>query len=328
MGVEPSSATNPSRVAIGADLGGTKMLVGVVEEGPRVLHRSEEASFGRSTDEVLDTMQAELERALVACPDARAAGLGIPCTIDQARGVAIQAVNLPIQDIPVRDIMAERLGIPVVIDNDANVAALAEHRWGAARGATNAVVLTIGTGIGGGLIIDGNVYRGSTGAGPELGHMVIDVDGPPCQGNCPNHGCAEAVASGTALGREAREAAERNPDSALGRMLAAGEEVNGRAATVAAIAGDEAARAAIEVIGRRLGAFASGLANVFEPDVIVFGGGVMAAGDLLLDPIREEVRARSLAPMNQTPIAAAGLGHEAGMIGAATMAMIELGQVS
>jgi glucokinase len=278
-------------------------------------------SFGRSAEEVLSTMETELMAALSAHPEATAAGLGIPCTIDQERGLAISAVNLPIVDVPIRDIMAERLGIPVVIDNDGNTAALAEHRWGAARGASNAVLLTIGTGIGGGLIIDGKVYRGSTGAGAELGHMVIDTDGPPCQGNCPNNGCAEAVASGTALGREAQAAAERHPDSALGKLFAAGEEVNGRSATAAAVAGDQVARDVFELIGRRLGAFASGLANVFEPDVIVFGGGVMAAGEILLSPIREEVERRSLPPMNKTRIAHAVLGPEAGMIGAATMAM-------
>ena len=297
------------------------MLVGVVAGGPKVLHRVEEVSFGRSAEEVLNTMETELRAALDAHPEAAAAGLGIPCTIDQERGLAISAVNLPIVDVPVRDIMSERHGIPVALDNDANAAALAEHRWGAARGARNAVLLTIGTGIGGGLIIDGRVYRGTTGAGAELGHMVIDADGPPCQGNCPNNGCAEAVASGTALGREALKAAERYPESALGKLMAAGEEVNGRAATAAAIAGDETAREVMEIIGRRLGAFASGLVNVFEPDVIVFGGGVLAAGELLLGPIREEVERRALPPMNRTRIAHAELGPEAGMIGAATLAM-------
>lgn len=321
MASAPSPGDPGLPVAIGADLGGTKMLVGVVAAGPTVLHTVEEVSFGRSADEVLDSMEAELREALAAHPEARAAGLGIPCTIDQERGLAISAVNLPIVDVPIRDLMSERVGIPVVIDNDGNTAALAEYRWGAAQGATNAVLLTIGTGIGGGLIIDGQIYRGSTGAAPELGHMVIDIDGPPCQGNCPNNGCAEAVASGTALGREAQAAAERHPDSALGKLLAAGEEVNGRSATSAAIAGDEVAREVFEVIGRRLGVFASGLANVFEPDVIVFGGGVMAAGEMLLEPIREEVARRSLPPMNQTRIAAAALGPQAGMIGAATMAM-------
>ena len=297
------------------------MLVGVVAGGPSVLHRSEAASIDRTADEVLDTLEAELRGAVAARPGVRAVGLGIPCTIDRERGLAISAVNLPIADVPIRDLMSERLGLPVEVDNDGNVAALAEHRWGAARGARNAVLLTIGTGIGGGLIIDGEIYRGSSGAGAELGHMVVEADGPRCQGNCPNRGCIEAVASGTALGREAREAAERHPDSALGRVLAARERVDGRAATTAALAGDETAREIVAMIGRRIGVALSSLANVFEPDVIVVGGGVMAAGELLLEPAREELRVRALPPMNQTDVVAAELGAEAGMIGAATMAL-------
>jgi glucokinase len=297
------------------------MLVGVVADGPTVLHRAEETSAGRSTDDLMDTLERELRRALLARPAASAVGLGIPCTINQDQGVAISAVNLPIVDVPVRDLMSERLGVPVVIDNDGNTAVLAESRWGAARGARNVVLLTIGTGIGGGLLVDGKIYRGSSGAGAELGHMVIDADGPRCQGNCPNNGCAEAVASGTALGREAAAAAERRPDSALGKLRSQGEEVTGRAATAAALAGDAVAREVVEVIGRRLGAFASGLANVFEPEVIVFGGGALAAGELLLQPVREEVQRRALPPMNATRIVQAELGPEAGMIGAAAMAM-------
>ena len=169
-------------------------------------------------------------------------------------GVAINAVNLPIDDVPIRDLIGERIGLPVFIDNDANVAALAEHLYGAAAGRRNAVMLTIGTGIGGGLILNGELYRGTTGAGAELGHIVIDVDGPPCQGNCPSRGCVESFASGTALGREGREAAEREPDSALGRMLAAGQEIDGKAVTEAALAGDQTAVEVFDLIGRRLGA--------------------------------------------------------------------------
>src|SRR5690606_17008292 len=159
---------------------------------------------------------------LSARPEARAVGLGIPCRIDRERGVAIGAVNLPLEDVPIRDRLSERLGLPVALDNDGNAAALAEQRFGAARGADNVVLLTIGTGIGGGLVLGGEVYRGSIGAGAELGHVVIDMDGPRCQGSCPNYGCVEALASGTAMGREGRAAAERHPDSALGRRLAAG----------------------------------------------------------------------------------------------------------
>jgi glucokinase len=310
--------------AVGVDLGGTKMLVGVVGPGPRVLYRANEVSFGTTAGEILARLEAEVRQGMAADPGVDAIGLGIPCTIDRERGVAISAVNLPLVDVPIRDLMRERIGMPVFVDNDANVAALAEHRHGAARGTRNAVMLTIGTGIGGGLIIDGELYRGSTGAGAELGHIVVDENGPPCQGNCPNRGCVETFTSGTALGREGRQAAQRVPDSALGRLVAAGEVVDGRAVTDAAHRGDEAARLVVERAGYHLGVALSSLANVFDPDVIVIGGGVMAAGDLLLDPARAELAARALPPQNRTPVVAAELGPDAGMIGAATMAVEEL----
>jgi glucokinase len=310
--------------AIGVDLGGTKMLVGVVDSERRIVHRSTVPSDGLRQHELLQTLERELQMARQARPDVAAAGLGIPCTIDRQRGVAIVAVNLDIANVPVRDLMTDRLGLPVFVDNDANVAILAEHRFGAARGARNAVMLTIGTGIGGGLIIDGELYRGSTGAGAELGHIVIQADGPPCQGNCPNRGCVEALASGTAIAREGLAAAEGAPDSALGRALADGVELDGKEVTDAALAGDETARGVLDLIGRRLGVAFSSLANIFDPDVIVIGGGASRAGELLAGPAREELASRALPPMNGTPVATAELGSDAGLIGAATMALVEL----
>jgi glucokinase len=234
------------------------------------------------------------------------------------------AVNLELADVPLRDLMGDRLGMPVVIDNDANLALLAEHRFGAARAARNAAMLTIGTGIGGGLVIEGRLYRGTTGAAGELGHIVIQADGPRCQGNCPNRGCVESLASGTAIAREGLAAAERAPDSALGRARAAGEAVDGTLVTEAALEGDETAREVIALVGRRSGVALSSLANALEPDVVVIGGGAIKAGDLLVEPARRELAARALPPMNRTPVAAAELGPEAGMIGAATMAALEL----
>jgi glucokinase len=310
---------------VGVDLGGTKVLVGVVAEDRKVVYEDRELSAGQGQEELLETLEREVREALEARPDAAAVGLGIPCTIDRRRGVAITAVNLPIHNVPIRDRMQERLGIPVFIDNDANVAALAEHRFGAARRTSDAVMLTIGTGIGGGVIIGGEVYRGSSGAASEPGHMVIDFDGPPCQGNCPNHGCLETFASGTALAREGREAAEREPDSALGRALAAGTAIDGEAVTDAANDGDPVATAVVEEAGRRLGAGLSGLANIFEPEVIVLGGGVTkAVGELMVAPAREELGSRALPPMNEVPVKLAELGPEAGMMGAAEMARLEL----
>ena len=308
---------------IGVDLGGTKMLVGALS-GTDVLFESREASTGQTEDELVELLVREVNEAHAECPDAVAVGLGIPATIDQETGIAVGAVNLPIADLPIRELISERVSLPVFIDNDANVAALAEFLYGAARGKPNTVMLTIGTGIGGGLILSGEVYRGATGAGAELGHTVIQADGPPCQGNCPNHGCVEALASGTALGREGKAAAESAPDSAIGKLLAAGETVDGKAVTEAAIAGDETSIDVFDLIGGRLGVACASFANIFEPDAIVIGGGVIAAGDLLLDPVRREIRERALRPMNETPVLAATLGNDAGMIGAAALARIEL----
>jgi glucokinase len=311
------------RQALGADLGGTKMAVGVVDDEQNILHRGTEPTFGRELEQLLAELESELREGLVACPDVEAIGLGIPSTIDRERGVAISSVNLPIVDVPIRELIAEKFDVPVFIDNDANCAALAEQRFGAAKGAANALLLTIGTGIGGGVIVNGEVYRGSSGSAAELGHVVIDENGPPCQGNCPNRGCVEVLASGTALGREGRVAAEAHPDSALGRALAAGKVIDGRLVTDAAFAGDQTAIDALATIGRHLGVALSSLANIFAPDVIVIGGGVSRAGELLIGPARQEMSERALPPMDQTRVAIAGLGPDAGMIGAAVMALDE-----
>jgi glucokinase len=308
---------------IGVDLGGTKMLVGVLD-GTKTSWESREASTGQSEDELVELLVREVCEARDARPGARAVGLGIPATIDHARGIAVSAVNLPLENLAIRDLVEERVGLPVFVDNDANVAALAEFLYGAAKGMPDIVMLTVGTGIGGGLILGGEVYRGSTGAGAELGHTVIQADGPPCQGNCPNHGCVEALASGTALGREGKAAAESAPDSVIGRLLAEGKTIDGKAVTEAAIGGDETSIAVFDLIGSRLGVACSSFANIFQPNAIVVGGGVIAAGDLLLEPARREIRERALNPMNETPILEATLGNDAGMIGAAALARVEL----
>jgi glucokinase len=312
---------------IGVDLGGTKMLVGVLS-GTEPLYEQRETSRGQTEDELVELLVREVEEAREARPDVAAVGLGIPATIDHERGIAIAAVNLPLSEVPIKEVVSERTGLPVFVDNDANVAAYAEYLYGAAQGKPYMVMLTVGTGIGGGLVLGGEVYRGSTGAGAELGHTVIQADGPPCQGNCPNHGCVEALASGTALGREGCAAAESAPESALGKVLAEGGEVDGKAVTEAALAGDEIAIGVFDLIGSRLGVACATFANVFQPDAIVVGGGVIAAGDLLLEPARRELRRRALNPMNRTPILEATLGNDAGMIGAAAMARDEMAKAA
>ncbi len=302
------------------------MLLGVLDPDSKVLWESREASTGQTEDELVELLIREIGEAHAAREGVTGVGLGIPATINHDKGIAVSAVNLPLEDVPIRDLVRERTGLAAFVDNDATVAALAEHLYGAARGAENAVMLTIGTGIGGGLILGGEVYRGSTGAGAELGHTVIEADGPPCQGNCPGRGCIETLASGTALGREGRAAAEREPNSALGAMLADGETIDGKVVTEAALGGDATARGVFDLVGSRLGVALTSFANIFEPEVFVIGGGVIAAGDMLLEPARRVLSERALPPMKRIPVVAAELGADAGMIGAAAMARIELQQ--
>jgi glucokinase len=308
---------------IGVDLGGTKLLAGVVDGDLNVHHRVHRPVHGLGQRELLDVAVEAVEEARAAsASDVAGVGFGIPCLIDQRRGMATMAVNLPLRDVPFRDLMAERLGLPVEVDNDANVAAIAEWRAGAAQGATDAVVLTIGTGIGGGLILNGAPYRGAIGAGAELGHITIDLDGPPCQGHCPNNGCLETLASGTALAREGRRIAGERPDSALGRVLAEGREISGALVTELAHDGDAAAIEALTLIGTNLGVGIASFLNVFNPDVVVIGGGVIAAGELLLAPARAEAARRALPTMTRhARIVAAQFGTEAGLVGAAALAL-------
>ncbi len=318
----------PTRRTIGVDMGGTKLLAGAVDSGLGVHHRAQRYVAGLDQSALVDvTVDAVQEVREAAGEEVAAAGFGIPSLIDQRTGNAVIAVNLPLADIPFADIMAERLGLPVFVDNDANVAGLAEQRAGAAQGRGEVVMLTIGTGIGGALILRGRPYRGAIGAAAELGHMVIDMDGPPCQGNCPNHGCVEAMASGTALAREALRLADERPDSGLGRAHADGRELAGPLVTELAHDGDQAALEVIELIGRRLGVALASFVNIFNPEVIVIGGGVIAAGELLLRPAREEMRERALPPSrDEVEVVAARFGVEAGMIGAAALAFDGLEQ--
>ncbi len=287
---------------IGVDLGGTKLLAGALAADGSVLAQERRLIGGLSLHELLD-VTVEAIGALGVAGDA--AGFGIPSLIDRRTGMSVRCVHLPLDGVPFGALMADRLGIPVIVDNDANCAVVAETSVGAARGCSYVVLLTLGTGIGGGLVLDGELYHGSVGAGGELGHVPVDLDGPECFGGCPGRGCLESLCSGTAIERDAGMPAD---------------EVVRRA-----YAGDAASVALLHVVGTRLGAGLAGLAMTFNPEVIVIGGGVMGAGDLLLAPAREELARRAMAPARDVPVVAAGLGPEAGMIGAALLAQAKVG---
>jgi glucokinase len=310
------------RFVIGVDLGGTKLAGGLVDQELRVHRRVQRPVDGRDPLMLLDSVQGAVQALINEAPgEVAAVGFGIPSLIDRRTGTSVVAINLPLDDLPFEALMAERLDLPVAVDNDGNVAALAEHRAGIAVGVDDMLLLTIGTGIGGGLILNGEIYRGWIGSGAELGHMVIDLNGPPCQGNCPNHGCLETMASGTALAREAREMAVQRPDSALGRALSAGREIDGRLVTELAHDGDGAALAVLDLIALRLGVALSSYVNIFNPEMIVLGGGVMAAGEMILEPVRTQIARRALPPSrDNVRVLGAHFGPEAGMVGAAALA--------
>jgi glucokinase len=288
---------------IGVDVGGTKILAGVVGRDGTVVRESEYPTPLTSEDALLDGLEAAarelLDESVVAI------GFGVPSRIDQRVGVAIASANIPLLGVPLRDVMHERLGLPVAIENDANAAAIAEWVAGAGRGTTDMVMLTLGTGVGGGLILGGRPYRGSIGAGVELGHVVIVHDGAPC--SCGGRGHLETYVSGTAADGVAREAF--GPDADAHQLVRLAREADPKAVELLA------------EIGRKLGSGIGSLINTFDPEVIVIGGGFAAAGELLLAPAREVIAREALKPMRDSVrIAHAELGTSAGMVGAAMAA--------
>ena len=271
---------------IGIDIGGTKLLAGAVSDGA-VIARERREVAGLATADLLD---AVVDAIAALGVEYERVGCGIPALLDRSRGVVVSCVHLPLAGVDFAAELAARLGsaVPVVVDNDANCALLAEARLGAARGVSRAVLLTIGTGIGGGLLIDGEVERGALGAGAEFGHMTLAHDGPRCTGDCPGRGCFETYVSGRALLR------------ARGTGL---EE-------------DEA----IEAMGEMLGIGLASIANALNPERFVIGGGIGAAfGERLLAPARVALGARALAPSGRAQVVAAELGEDAGMVGAALL---------
>jgi glucokinase len=291
--------------AIGVDVGGTKILAGVVDRDGEVARREERATPTSSQDDFLAELDSLVEGLLG--DDVDGVGFGLPSTIDQRAGRAVSSVHIPLAEIDFRARMAERFGLPVAIDNDGNAAAIAEWKLGAGRGASHIVALTLGTGIGGGLILDGRPYRGSTGAAAELGHIVLDYGGVPCGGACSGHGHFEALAAGSAADETAVRRFGPGPD---GRRLV--EEAR---------AGNEQALTDLAEIGRRLGAGIASFVNVFNPELVILGGGFAQAGDLLFDPVRQTLAVEALSPARDlVRVVPAAFGAEAGMVGAALVA--------
>jgi glucokinase len=293
-------------VVIGVDVGGTKLLGGVIARDGTVVRRHE-LPTPTSSEEALLAALDELVDGLLE-DDVRALGFGIPSTIDQQAGQAVQSVNIPLEDVPFRDRFAERFSLPVGIDNDANAAAIAEWKVGAGRGTRHMVMLTLGTGVGGGLILDGRPYRGALGAAAELGHVVVQFDGRPCQGLCTGRGHIETYATGGAASRDAAEALGAGADSRVLLQRARSD--------------DPVALEVLGAIARRLGATMGSLVNIFNPEVIVIGGGWgKAAGEFMLETARAVMRQEALSPGRElVRVVPAKLGSEAGLVGAGFVA--------
>jgi glucokinase len=308
-------------LSIGVDIGGTKVSGGVVDDEGRIIDRELRATPGHDVGET-EAIIIEVVTALAARHDVAAVGVGAAGWIANDHATVLFSPHLAWRDEPLQAALAQRIGLPLVVENDANAAAWAEYRFGAAQGQRVVVCVTLGTGIGGGLVVDGNLYRGAFGIACEYGHMTLVPDGRRCA--CGNRGCWEMYASGRALARDALELAEESPMAAERLLELAGSRagLTGPVVTAAAAEGDPAAEAICTAMGRWLGRGLANLAAVLDPSIFVIGGGVSEAGELLLRPAREEfghkLTGRGFRPL--ASIVPAALGPDSGLVGAADIA--------
>jgi glucokinase len=310
---------------VGIDVGGTKIAVaGLVagELSESVLVPTELGDQRRLVDQLVAAIE------LARTPDTRAVGIGVPSLVEFATGRIASSVNIPLRDVPLRNLLSERAGLPVYVDNDASCAALAEAFEDGRMVCQHLVMFTVGTGVGGGLVLNGRVYRGAVGMAGEVGHTVIGLDladgAPAHAGHFPQPGSLEVYASGRALDQLALDAAERDPEGFLGERLARDGEVTGHDVVEGARAGDPASIRCVEVLGQRLGVGIANAIHLFDPLEVVVGGGVSSAGELLLGPARDTAR-KYVVPGagSATTIRLARHGPRAGVLGAALMAAQE-----
>jgi glucokinase len=317
----------PETLAIGVDAGGTKIEGLLVDVGPGTILGRQEVETPAENAEAATRAIVAVARELMAGRDGiRALGVGAAGMVDRD-GVMRYAPNLAWRDFPLRDRVGGAVGLPTLVDNDANVAAWGEFRFGAGRDSRDMLLVTVGTGIGGGIVTEGKLFRGAHGFAAEIGHIIVEPGGPLC--GCGNLGCWEQVASGRAIGRLGRAAAREHPESLMvARAGGEAENVTGVEVTAAARQGDRVAVRILGEVGRRLGEGIAGLVNVLDPDVVVVGGGVIEAGELLLEPARRAFAECVEAPDHRpaVQIVAAALANDAGAVGAADLAWREVGR--
>jgi len=321
---------NADDLILGIDLGGTKILTAVTDSQGNMLSREHSitpASKGRETviQSILDSAHSALKQAGIAISEIFAIGIGAPGISNPETGILFTSPNLPgWQDVPLRDIIQSRLGKKAFLINDANAAALGEFYFGAARGARNFIYITLSTGIGGGIVIDGKIYSGAIGAAGEVGHMTIDDNGPIC--NCGNRGCWETLASGTALAREARQQIKEGVRTSILEYAEGDiEKVTAQVIHSAAEQGDSLAKELIARTGYYVGVGLANLINIFNPELIVIGGGLSNIGDMLLKPAFKTAGERAYKEAFQAVrFASAELGRNSGVLGAAAFGFREM----
>jgi glucokinase len=310
---------------IGIDVGGTKIACATLQDGALSESHLQHTELD-SQERLVDQLMAAIEHART--PDSRAVGVGVPSLIEFATGRIRSSVNIPLQDLPLRELLTARVGIPVYVENDASCAALAEAFHDGRMAVPHLVMFTVGTGVGGGLVLNGRLYRGATGTAAEVGHTIVGLrleDGAPDHGGVfPQPGSLEVLASGTALDRLAEEAARKDPNSFLGKRLTRDGGVTGHDAVDGAREGDEGSVRCVQILGERLGIGIANAITMFDPLEVVVGGGVSAAGELLLAPARETAWKYAVPGAGTTcEIRLARHGPRAGVLGAALLAAQE-----
>lgn len=305
---------------VGIDLGGTNIAVGVVNDSFEIIsYTTVPTEAHRPAEQVVATMaqavQTVLAQAGLKAEDCAGIGVGAPGTCDVENGVVYRSYSLDWTDLPLAEMLGSYFPLPVLVNNDANCAALAEVKAGAAKGRSNIVLVTLGTGVGSGIVLDGKIYSGLKGNGAEMGHMTIQLDGEPCFCGC--RGCWEAYASATALIRQAETAAKQHPASLLNRV----GKIDGKRVFDAADQGDETAQAVIDRYCRYLAVGIVGIVNMLAPEMILVGGGISRQGERILAPVRAYVAKNSFdkRPEALPVIAPAQMGNEAGIVGAAAL---------
>lgn len=310
---------------VGIDLGGTNIAVGIVDEAYQIIGRGKcKTRAFHPVAEIVDDMVSLVENAAkdaeISCSEIATIGIGTPGTVNSRTGVVGLAANLGFQDTPLGEVAGAAFGKPVSVENDANAAAFGELKAGAAKGLSNVVMMTLGTGVGGGIIIDGKIYAGSNFKGAEIGHCGMVYNGVPC--TCGRRGCIEAYCSATALIRITREAMQLNAGSKMWELAKNSlDPVNGRTAFDAMRLGDPAAIAVVQQYTAYIADAVASYISIFQPDAVVIGGGISKEGDTLLEPVRKMAYPKSFNhdPQNCAQILAAKLGNDAGIVGAALL---------